>query len=43
VYQDISAGQWLAHTPPRLVDEHIHTGEEFMKGIAKQESVIVPL
>jgi oxalate decarboxylase len=43
VYQDISAGQWLAHTPTRLVDEHIHTGEEFLKGIAKQESVIVPL
>jgi oxalate decarboxylase len=42
-YQDISAGQWLAHTPSRLVDEHIHTGEDFLKGIAKQESVIVPI
>jgi oxalate decarboxylase len=42
-YQDISAAEWLAHTPLRLVDEHLHTGEEFLKNIPKKEAVIVPL
>ena len=28
-YQDISAAEWLAaHTPARLVDQHLKTGEE---------------
>jgi len=43
IYQDISAMEWLAHTPTRLVDEHLHTGEEFLKGLAKKEAVVVPL
>ncbi len=42
-YQDISAAEWLAHTPTRLVDEHLHTGEDFLKNIPKKESVAVPL
>ena len=42
-YQDISVAEWLAHTPARLVDEHLHTGEDFSKGIPKTESVVVPL
>ena len=42
-YQDISAGQWLAHTPMRLVDEHLHTGEAFLKGLPKKQATIVPL
>jgi oxalate decarboxylase len=42
-YQDISAAEWLAHTPLRLVDEHLHTGEDFLKKIPKKESVITPL
>ena len=42
-YQDISAAEWLAHTPSRLVDEHIHTGEDFLRKIPKKESVIVPV
>jgi oxalate decarboxylase len=41
-YQDISLGEWLAHTPARLVDEHIATGEEFLRSIRKNEVVIVP-
>ena len=41
-YQDISLGEWLAHTPSRLVDQHIGTGEEFLRGIAKKEVVITP-
>ena len=43
VYQDISTAEWLGHTPARLVDEHIHTGEEFLKNIAKKEAIVVPL
>ena len=43
VYQDISTAEWLAHTPMRLVDEHLHTGEEFLKKISKDEAIVVPL
>lgn len=42
-YQDISAAVWLAHTPLRLVEEHLHTGEEFLEKIPKTESVVVPV
>jgi oxalate decarboxylase len=42
-YQDISAAEWLAHTPTRLVDEHLRTGDEFLKNIPKKESVVMPL
>jgi oxalate decarboxylase len=43
MYQDISAAEWLAHTPARLVDAHLHTGEEFLNQIPKREAVVVPL
>jgi len=42
-YEDISLGEWLAHTPSRLVDQHIFTGEEFLKSIPKGEMVATPL
>jgi oxalate decarboxylase len=41
-YQDISLGEWLAHTPSRLVNEHIGTGEDFLAKINKTEIVITP-
>ena len=41
-YQDISLAEWLAHTPSRLVDQHIATGEDFLRTIAKTEAVITP-
>jgi oxalate decarboxylase len=41
-YQDISATEWLAHTPMRLVDEHLKTGEDFLKKLSKQETIITP-
>jgi oxalate decarboxylase len=41
-YQDISLGEWLAHTPSQLVNEHIVTGEDFLAKIAKTEVVIAP-
>ncbi len=41
-YQDISAAEWLAHLPLRLTNEHLRTGEEFLKTIPKTEQVVVP-
>jgi oxalate decarboxylase len=41
-YEDISLGEWLAHTPSRLVDQHIGTGEEFLRSISKKEMVLTP-
>jgi oxalate decarboxylase len=41
-YQDISLGERLAHTPSRLVDQHIGTGEDFLRKIARKETVITP-
>lgn len=42
-YQDISAGEWLAHLPLRLLDEHLHLGEDFYKKIPDEELVVVPV
>jgi oxalate decarboxylase len=41
-YQDISLGEWLAHTPSRLVDQHLGTGEDFLRKISKKEVVVTP-
>jgi oxalate decarboxylase len=41
-YEDISLAEWLSHTPSRLVDEHISTGEDFLRKIGKKEAVITP-
>jgi oxalate decarboxylase len=41
-YQDISLAEWLAHTPSRLVDQHIGTGEDFLRKLPKKEAVITP-
>lgn len=41
-YQDISLAEWLAHTPPRLVDQHLGVGEDMLRKIPKKEAVIVP-
>jgi oxalate decarboxylase len=41
-YQDISLGEWLAHTPSRLVNEHIGTGEDFLTKISRTEVVVAP-
>jgi oxalate decarboxylase len=41
-YEDISLAEWLAHTPSRLVDQHIATGEDFLRKINKKEAVVTP-
>jgi oxalate decarboxylase len=42
-YEDISLAEWMAHTPSRLVDQHLGTGEDFLNKIQKKEAVITPL
>jgi oxalate decarboxylase len=41
-YEDISLAAWLAHTPSRLVDQHIATGEDFLRKIPKKATVVMP-
>ena len=41
-YEDISLAEWLAHTPSRLVDQHIQVGEDFLAKIPKKEMVVTP-
>ena len=41
-YQDISLAEWMAHTPFRLMNEHLGVGEDMLAKIPKKEMVIVP-
>jgi len=41
-YEDISLAEWLAHTPSRLVNQHLGTGEDFLSKIPRKEMVITP-
>jgi oxalate decarboxylase len=41
-YEDISLTEWLAHTPSRLVDQHLEIGERTIQSFSKREKVIVP-
>ncbi len=41
-YQDISLAEWLAHVPARLVNQHIGTGEDFLRKLPRKETVITP-
>jgi len=43
VYEDISLAEWLAHTPPRLVDEHLGVGKQVIDAIPKKEVIVRPL
>lgn len=42
IYEDISLAEWLAHTPSRLVNQHLAVGEEAIAKISKSEAVILP-
>lgn len=42
IYEDISLAEWLAHTPSRLVNQHLDIGEEMIRKISKREAVVVP-
>jgi len=41
-FADVSLNQWLALTPPELVDAHLNLNEQFMKGLRREKSPIVP-
>ncbi len=41
-YEDISLAEWLAHTPSRLVNQHLALGEEMIQKISKRKAVVVP-
>jgi len=41
-YADLSLDQWLALTPPELVDAHLKLDPQVMKALRKQKSVVVP-
>jgi oxalate decarboxylase len=42
-YQDFSLSEWLAHTPPELVQAHLHIDQATFDKIPKDEPVIMPL
>jgi oxalate decarboxylase len=42
-YQDISLSQWIAHTPPELIADHLHIDKETLAAIPREKAVIVPL
>jgi oxalate decarboxylase len=42
-YEDISLGEWMAHTPHQLIDQHLHTGMAVLDAIPKNETVIAPV
>lgn len=39
-YEDISLAEWMAHTPSRLVNEHLGIGEDLISKIPKKEMII---
>jgi oxalate decarboxylase len=41
-YADVSLHQWMALTPPELVEAHLGLGEEVMKALRKGKTPIVP-
>lgn len=41
-YEDISLAEWIAHTPFRLINQHLGISEEILQKIPKKEMVIVP-
>jgi len=42
-YQDISLSQWIAHTPPELIAQHLHIDKATLAAIPREKAVVVPL
>jgi oxalate decarboxylase len=42
-YEDISLGEWMAHTPHLLVNQHLQVGRAMLDAIPKEEMVVLPL
>jgi oxalate decarboxylase len=41
-YADVSLDQWMALTPPELVEAHLNLDQQVMSGLRKQKAPIVP-
>jgi oxalate decarboxylase len=41
-YEDISLAEWIAHTPPLLVSQHLGIDQKVIEAIPKEEVVIDP-
>lgn len=41
-YADLSLNQWLALTPPELVQDHLKLSQQFMDALQKKKSPVVP-
>lgn len=41
-YEDISLAEWLAHTPHKLVDQHLQFGKSIIDAIPREKVVITP-
>jgi oxalate decarboxylase len=42
-YEDVSLGEWMAHTPHLLMDQHLGVGMTMLDQIPKKEAVIRPV
>ena len=41
-YQDLSLPEWLAHTPPDLVEAHLHLDKATLDALPREKPVIMP-
>ena len=41
-YQDIALSEWLSHTPPALVMQHLNLSRETLAAIPKEKKLVVP-
>jgi oxalate decarboxylase len=41
-FADVSLDQWLALTPPELVNAHLNLGQQFMDALRRQKAPVVP-
>jgi oxalate decarboxylase len=42
-YADVSLNQWMALTPPELLDAHLHLDKQVINSLRKQKSPVVPV
>ena len=42
-YQDISLNNWMTHTPPALVMQHLNISRETLAAIPKDKEVVLPV
>ena len=40
-YADLSLNQWMALTPPELVQDHLHLNQKVMNSLRKEKNPVV--